>query len=318
MTIISIVGLSLSIIGLSLSILSFLLIKLVRQGRPQQTLFQLCLALLMSWVVFLAGVTQTSSHAGCIAVAVLLHYLIMSSFMWMLMEGIMQYLLFVKVMNTYFSHYMWKTSIPAWGLPVIPVAIVLIIDPDLYKGGNKYCWMSLPAFYYSFVIPVGLIVLTNIVIFIVVGVSLCRRKDMSKHTSMSRSQTVVNIRASFICFCVLGLSWIFGFLAIDDARIVFQYMFCISASLQGFVIFAMMTARDKNVRAFWLSKICLCCTRTEKRETGSATKSGACNLAAMYSDESKSRDSNSKDRSGDNTISGSVSDSPESVTAPRL
>ncbi|CAL1539176.1 unnamed protein product, partial [Lymnaea stagnalis] len=218
----------------------------------------------MSWVVFLAGVTQTSSHAGCIAVAALLHYLILSSFMWMLMEGILQYLLFVKVMNTYFTHYMWKTSIPAWGLPVIPVAIVLIIDPGLYRGGNKYCWMSLPAFYYSFVIPVGLIVLTNIVIFIMVVVSLCCRKNMTKYSSSSQNQTVVNIRASFVCFCVLGecsLSWIFGFLAIDDARIVFQYIFCISVSLQGFVIFAMMTARDKNVRAFWSSWLCFFCKR---------------------------------------------------------
>ncbi|CAL1531614.1 unnamed protein product, partial [Lymnaea stagnalis] len=240
--------------GLSASILSFLLIKGLRHGRPQQTLFQLCLALLMSWVVFLAGVTQTSSNSGCIAVAVLLHYLILSSFMWMLMEGILQYLLFVKVMNTHFSHYMLKTSIPAWGLPVIPVAITLIIDPELYQGGNQYCWMSLPAFYYSFVIPVGLIVLTNIVIYVMVVVSLCRREDMTQHSSKKQNQNVVNIRASFICFFVLGkwsLSWIFGFLAIDDARIVFQYMFCISASLQGFVIFAMMTARDKNVHDFW-------------------------------------------------------------------
>ncbi|CAL1531612.1 unnamed protein product [Lymnaea stagnalis] len=299
MTIISIVGLSLSIVGLSATILSFLLITRLRRGQHQQTLFQLCLALLMSWIVFLSGVTQTSSHAGCIVVAVLLHYLILSSFMWMLMEALLQYLLFVKVMNTYVTHYMLKTSIPAWGLPVIPVVIVLSIDPDLYDGGELYCWMSLPAFYYSFVIPVGLIVLTNIVVYIMVVVSLCRREDMTQHSSRIQNQNVVNIRASFVCFFVLGLSWIFGFLALGDARVVFQYIFCISASLQGFVIFAMMTARDKNVRAFWLSKLSMICfhfpyrTKDGKdtaREKRIATKSAARKLGAFYSDKSESND----------------------------
>ncbi|XP_012938741.2 uncharacterized protein LOC101862506 [Aplysia californica] len=204
LSIITIIGLSLSIVGLSLSILSFLMIKKLRQGRPQQTLFHLSLALLLSWVTFLAGIHQTSSHSGCIAVAALLHYLVMVSFMWMLMEGILQYLLFVRVMNTYFSKYMLKTAVPAWGVPLIPVIIILSVDAELYKGGKDYCWMSLDAFYYGFALPVGLIILANLIIFVMVVVSLCRRKDMSKHSSQSTSQTVVNIRASFICFCVLG------------------------------------------------------------------------------------------------------------------
>ncbi|KAH9523813.1 hypothetical protein Btru_047102 [Bulinus truncatus] len=265
LTIISIIGLSLSIAGLSLSIMSFIFIKSLHHSRPQQTLFQLSLALISSWIVFLAGIKQTSSHAGCIVVAVLLHYFILASFMWMLMEGILQYLLFVKVLNSYFSHYMWKTAIPAWGFPLLPVIITLSIDRNLYKGGSKYCWLSLDAFYYGFAIPVGLIILANIFLFIMVVISLCNRKDMSKYSSVRSNQTFVNIRASFICFCLLGLTWIFGFLAIDDARIVFQYLFCIFNSLQGFIIFMMMTVRDKNVRSFWQSKLSSCFKPSTKR-----------------------------------------------------
>ncbi|XP_059165043.1 adhesion G-protein coupled receptor G2-like [Physella acuta] len=231
-------------------------------------MFNLSLALLMAWIVFLAGINQTSSHAGCIVVAVLLHYLILASFMWMLMEGILQYLLFVKVMNIYFHRYLLKTALPAWGLPVVPVIIILIIDKELYKGGNEYCWMSLPALYYGFAIPIGIIILTNIVFFIMVTVSLCRRRDMSKHSTSKRNQTVVNVRASFICFCVLGLSWIFGFLAIADARVAFQYLFCIFNTLQGFIMFIMMTARDSNVRKYWLSKFYKHRKKEKERKTG--------------------------------------------------
>ncbi|RUS79641.1 hypothetical protein EGW08_012610 [Elysia chlorotica] len=272
---ITIVGLSLSIAGLALSMLSFIFIKKLRKGRPQQTLFQLSLALMLSWIVFLVGIERTSDHDGCIAVAALLHYLILASFMWMLMEGLLQYLLFVRVMNSYFSNYMWKTSIPSWGLPVIPVIIILAIDTELYKGGDDYCWMDQDAFYYGFAIPVGLIILTNLVVFLMVTTSLCRRKDMSKHSSQSSNQTLVNVRASFICFCVLGLSWIFGFLAIEDARLVFQYLFCITASLQGFIVFLMMTARDKQVRQYWMERLCCCCRGLAKSDSSHTASSNS-------------------------------------------
>ena len=39
----------------------------------------------------------TSSQLGCSIVAVLLHYLFLVSFMWMLMEGVVLYILLVRV-----------------------------------------------------------------------------------------------------------------------------------------------------------------------------------------------------------------------------
>jgi len=71
--------------------------------------------MLISWIVFLAGIKQTSSYGGCIAVAALLHYLILVTFMWMLVEGFLQYLRFIKVLGTYIPKFMLKASIIAWG-----------------------------------------------------------------------------------------------------------------------------------------------------------------------------------------------------------
>ena len=75
----------------------------------------MALAMLASWIIFLAGFTRVESHVGCLAVAALLHYFILASFMWMLMEGVLAYLLFVKVFGTPVSHYMFKASLLAWG-----------------------------------------------------------------------------------------------------------------------------------------------------------------------------------------------------------
>ena len=56
--------------------------------------------------------------------------------------------------------------------------------------------------------------------------------------------------------CVLGLSWVFAFLAVEDARVVFQYLFTITTSLQGLLIFLVFTARDPVVRTFWRQVFC--------------------------------------------------------------
>lgn len=87
----------------------------LRQGRAQQTLFNLSLALLLSMLVFLVGIKQTHSDVVCKVVAILLHYLILVSFMWMLMEAILQYLTFVKILGTYITRFTLKTVVPAWG-----------------------------------------------------------------------------------------------------------------------------------------------------------------------------------------------------------
>ncbi|XP_055958759.1 adhesion G-protein coupled receptor G6 isoform X2 [Patella vulgata] len=115
LSIITYIGLSLSIIGLGLTVLMFLIFKKLRERRPQHIMFNLALAMLFSWIVFLAGTKQTGDHVGCIVVAVLLHYFILASFMWMLVEGILLYFMFVRVLGTYVSNFVLKAAILAWG-----------------------------------------------------------------------------------------------------------------------------------------------------------------------------------------------------------
>ncbi len=38
-----------------------------------------------------------------------------AAFGWMLVVGVLQYLKFVKVLDTYIEHFMWKAGVPAWG-----------------------------------------------------------------------------------------------------------------------------------------------------------------------------------------------------------
>ncbi|XP_022326973.2 adhesion G-protein coupled receptor G7-like isoform X2 [Crassostrea virginica] len=263
LSVITIIGLSLSIIGLGLTVVSFILIRQLRKGRGQQTLFNLALALLCSMVIFLAGMDRTESYYGCIAVAALMHYFLLVSFMWMLVEGFLQYLRFVRVLGTYVPRFMLKVSIPAWGLPLLPVIIVLAVDYDLYKGGNYYCWMSPTPFYYAFLIPMALIIIVNCIVFALVLKSLLNRPKGLQSNQSEAKQAMMNLKAALSIFILLGLTWIFGILAIEDARVIFSYIFTILTTFQGFFIFILFVAREKQFRSYWRK---LCCQRFSDKQ----------------------------------------------------
>lgn len=289
MSILTIIGLSLSILGLALTIITFLFFKKLRQGRTQQTLFNTCVALLLAEVVVLAGLKQTSNYYVCLGVAVLLHYFITVSFVWMLIEAVLQYLTFVKVLGTYISKYTLKTVLPAWGIPLIPVISVLATDYTQYRGRKEYCWMSVNTFYYAFALPVGIILLFNFVTFVVIMVSLLRRPDGLRSTKTRANIAETNVKAAFTILVLLGLTWIFGFLAIDDARLPFQYLFTIFCSLQGFFIFLLLVARRRQFREQWQA---LCCDKHRLAARGqkvTTTLSNSTSSNSSYSSSSRSR-----------------------------
>ncbi|XP_061169878.1 adhesion G-protein coupled receptor G4-like [Saccostrea echinata] len=273
LSVITIIGLSLSILGLGLTVLSFILFKPLRKGRGQQTLFNLALALLCAMIIFLAGMDRTESYYGCITVAALMHYFLLVSFMWMLVEGFLQYLRFVRVLGTYIPRFILKAAIPAWGLPLLPVIIVLAVDYDLYKGGNYYCWMSRSPFYYAFLIPVVLIILLNCIIFALVLKNLLSRPKGLQSNQSESKMAMMNLRAAVSIFILLGLTWIFGILAIEDARVVFAYLFTILTTFQGFFIFILFVAREKQFRNHWKKLCCQYCVEDKQKKYKQTTSS---------------------------------------------
>lgn len=52
---------------------------------------------------------------------------------------------------------------------------------------------------------------------------------------------------------LLGVTWVFGALALGEAKLVFQYIFCIANSLQGFIIFVVRCVQYPEARMSWLT-----------------------------------------------------------------
>ena len=87
---------------------------------------QLALSLLLTEVVFLIGVDRQavpSPDGLCTTFAALLHYLLLVTFAWMLIEGVH---MFVKLVLAYYSKKIYIVYyFLAWGIPIIIVAISL-------------------------------------------------------------------------------------------------------------------------------------------------------------------------------------------------
>ncbi|KAK7085577.1 hypothetical protein SK128_003350 [Halocaridina rubra] len=256
--IITIVGCCLSIIGLLLVFTTFCLFKKWRRSLSNKILFNLSVSVFCSMVIYLAGINQTWNDLLCRSVAVGLHYFILASFGWMLVEAVHQYLKFVKVVGTYIPRFLWKASVCAWGIPVLPILVVLVYDHSLYDSQNseynqeyKICWMSVDGFKYAFLPPLVITMAVNVVMYcLIIYGAICGRARVNS-TMSERTLFMNQLRMAVCVFFLLGFTWIFGLLAVCQLRPVFSYLFCIFNTLQGFFIFIFHVCREQGARKYW-------------------------------------------------------------------
>ncbi|CAF3706849.1 unnamed protein product [Rotaria socialis] len=254
LSIITLAGLFLSSIGLCLTILTFIFFAKLRRHFSQKSLLLLSINLLFVNILFsIIGLCRLT-HLSCIIIASALHYFILSSFSWMFIMAIIQYLLFVKVFPRTISAFTRKAAAFAQVVPSIPVIAVLAVDPSHYtRRSDGLCWLSDLPFYLSFILPIVLYILINSLVFSIVAHSLlCGTTGQQlRSTQMAESQRVSRFLVALSCFVVLGLTWIFGLLAIGPMRDLFQILFCTFATLTGFFIFLLYIITSKAKRKCW-------------------------------------------------------------------
>ncbi|XP_071959935.1 uncharacterized protein [Antedon mediterranea] len=264
LTIISLIGCIVSIVCLAVTIATYLYFKQFRSKRPQKILINLSLSLLLLYLVFAIGIEQTGSRNGCIAVAALIHYFGLASIFWMSIEAVNMYLMFVKVFYDDIEHFMLKVCLAGYGFPLVIVAVCLGVDVDHYANEN-YCFIpSGNVRNYGFILIIGILLLFNVVVFILVMRTLTCGRKIAKTVDQTKREIVMKRLQNAIAVSVLlGLTWVFGFLAIDadsTSRDAFQLLFCIFNSLQGLFIFLLFCVRQKDIRDAWKT----CCKESDR------------------------------------------------------
>ncbi|XP_033099300.1 adhesion G-protein coupled receptor G2-like [Anneissia japonica] len=264
---ISSIGCVISIVCLVITIITFMYFKHLRGKRHQRILLNLCFSLLFLYLTFVIGIELTSCYSCCIVIAIMLHYFVLTTLFWMLVEAINMYLQFVLVFYHEIRRFTLKSVLLGWGVPIIPVAI---ISATKYKGkyfNENYCFMKHGLeFYLGLLAIAAVILIINSVIYIqIIRQLTCRRKVMKAKTdSIKMSELSVRVQNAIAIMMLLGPTWIFGFLAIDASdtvRDLFQLIFCVCNSLQGFFVFILFCVRQRDVRDLWAN---FCCSAGEK------------------------------------------------------
>ncbi|XP_044308656.1 adhesion G-protein coupled receptor G4 [Varanus komodoensis] len=270
LTLISCVGCGVSSIFLGLALVVYLSIQKLREDYPARILINLCFALLMLNLTFLVNswLASFQKRGLCITTAVVLHYFLLVTFSWMGLEAIHMYGALVKVFNTYITNYILKFAIVGWGVPVVVVSVVLIINPDIYgpqiisestSPRTLFCWIQDGvAFYLSVVAYFCLVFLMNISMFVTVLLQIRAVKTRNRERPATWSQDFLHDlkRVASLTF-LLGLTWGFAFFAWGPVKAVFMYLFAICNTLQGFFIFLFHCLLKENVRKQCQTHFCL-------------------------------------------------------------
>lgn len=297
--IISLVGCSLSLMGLLGIWVTAAMFKSWRALASTKILLNLCVALTLQMVLFVFVNTEDMSaelvedrlYINCVLLGAFLQYSILVLFMWMLIIAVLQFQRYVTVIGIERpKRYILKSAIVAWGLPLIPTVLVACIAPRSYipseyelQASTAICYPSGLGLALGVILPVTAVVIVNLTIFIYVFYSISHTLNQAIHRS-EKKMIIKQIRLSVLLFFLLGISWIFGLFAYMQAGVFFSYLFCLTATLQGFVLFIYFVLLDEVPRSAWLNLLHLQRKKkSDKRSTelqsmtaSTGLESGAC------------------------------------------
>nr|XP_045012954.1 adhesion G-protein coupled receptor D1 [Jaculus jaculus] len=252
---ISYVGCSLSALCLAATLFTFAVLSSVSTIRNQRYHIHanLSFAVLMAQVLLLASFHVEPGTVPCQVLAALLHYFFLSAFAWMLVEGLHLYSMVIKVFGSEDSKHLYYYGI-GWGSPLLICIISMSLSMDSY-GTSDNCWLSLGSgAIWAFVGPALLVIVVNIAILVAVTRVISHISTDNYKIHGDPSAFKLTAKAVAVLLPILGTSWVFGVLAVNDRALVFQYMFAILNSLQGLFIFLFHCLLNSEVRAAFKHK----------------------------------------------------------------
>jgi hypothetical protein len=246
---------TISFLGMCVIVLTAILFQRWRNKVGNQLLLHFVLSSMLQLLLFYVSCTVSrSDNVGCTFTGMLLHYSIISQFCWMLVIAILQFKRFVVVFGGHSEYLQLKSCLFAWGCPLIPVLGVFVFDADNYVNGKVgLCYPSGYGLYLAVWLPICIALIINGFIFAYIVNNVTQKRIECTH--FGTDDTIYHWILAFFLFFMLGMTWIFGFLAELDFGVVFEYLFCTLATLQGFVMFLFFILFNKNTRYFYTQLI---------------------------------------------------------------
>ncbi|XP_068095263.1 adhesion G protein-coupled receptor L2 isoform X10 [Hyperolius riggenbachi] len=289
LTVITWVGIVISLVCLAICIFTFCFFRGLQSDR--NTIHKnLCINLFIAEFIFLVGIDKTNYEIACPIFAGLLHFFFLAAFAWMCLEGVQLYLMLVEVFESEYSRKKYY-YVAGYLFPATVVGVSAAIGYKSYRT-EKACWLPIDNnFIWSFIGPVAFIILVNIVFLVITVCKMVKHSNSLKPDS-SRLENIKSwVLGAFALLCLLGLTWSFGLLYINEETVVMTYLFTVFNAFQGMFIFIFHCALQKKVRKEYSKcfRHTYCCGGLPTESPHSVVKASTARTSARYSSGTQSR-----------------------------
>lgn len=261
LSLISLIGCSITVVLSTITFFIFIILWRYIKNDQNLVLIHLCVSISLAYLLFLVGVTRTENQVVCTVIAAFLQYFFLVEFFLMLAMGV-YYFLQITVLYYSFStandikaRLNMKRMLPiAWVIPVLITGITIGATYTREYNQSRVCWLSTESgSLYGFVGPVLLIICINLFIICSLFRVMCATRLLTESNTKRKATT--GLRSLCTLLPVLGITWVFGILSINEDLIAFQYLFAVFNSLQGLFIFVPNCLLSRKVREALLKKM---------------------------------------------------------------
>uniref|UniRef100_A0A8C4IS06 Adhesion G protein-coupled receptor E8 n=1 Tax=Dicentrarchus labrax TaxID=13489 RepID=A0A8C4IS06_DICLA len=223
----------------------------------------LCLSLSLTHLLLLWNDRYVEEELACTVMAGLLHFLVVASFVWMLLEALQLYLLVRRLSKV---QVIQRDGLPrpllyliGYGVPFVIVGTSALIYSDGYGATEgDVCWLSRQRnFNWALtgpviaVLGVSILDISNCIPCILMKIQSALPGVFSniKLDQFFLSMLIVfKIVAQFV---ILGCTWILG---LYQTNLFFQVLFIILNSQQGTFLFIVHCVLNKEVNSFFITR----------------------------------------------------------------
>ena len=233
----------------------------------------LIFSILFSQIIFVLGIERNEWQLPCLIIAAFLHYILLVSFVWMLLEAVNALILIKRP----FIKQLWLKLFYATVAYISPLIIVSVTfglsicdyghypfaDGAVSQTATTNCWLPRRnGRYWAFIGPALVIIAINCVllfaiIVIILRLQFNRKKMVAAAMKTSHTETLVKglasaVKATVLMVPILGITWIFGVFALNSINVLVsqasQWLFLVFNCYQGVFIFIFFCVLNEEVR----------------------------------------------------------------------
>ena len=223
------------------------------------------LALLLGDLTFLLGSTVYAvslNDVVCQVVAILLHYLFLARFVWMSLLSLNVARHFYHALKFVVSgeretwHYLILYMAAGWLSPllvlIVTVPVNYAIPGAVGYGVDGLCWMNQTlSIITSFIVPLVICILFTTGAFVFVCTILVKLHWSNMKKDIKRKTASRNCRVLVAVFCITGVMWLFGFLALIDSALSWAwYLFILLNTTQAVFLTLAYVCTAKVLRLY--------------------------------------------------------------------